>query len=68
MTTTLLQRVHSLAEAPPLTLYDRLASVLRQFTSDKTAPEKAHGVTAVVMKLSPVDQERVLAAIESLRS
>jgi len=66
MTATILQRLYQLAESAPHSLYEPAAQVLRQLISDKDAAGKAHAVTGIVMKLAPAEQERVIAAVESL--
>lgn len=67
-TASILQRIYTLADAPPSDLYAALASVARKLASDDPAAAKAHTVTGIVQKLEPAAQERLVKAVESLRA
>lgn len=68
-TNTILSRIYAIADAQPHPdLCAALASVARKLSGDDPAAAKAHTITGVITKLPAADQERVVAAVETLRA
>lgn len=69
MTDTLLQRIHRLAAADTsVPHYATTAKILRKLYSCSDVADVAHTITGALRKLPDAEQERIVAAVESLRA
>ncbi len=69
MTTTILQRIHALADHPPSDAACRaVASITRKRATTDDAVTKAHAIAGTLRGFPPAGQDAILRAVEILQN
>lgn len=69
MTTTILTRVHSLADhPPPIGACKAVATIARKLATTDDPAAKAHAITGVLVKFEPKAQDAIVRAVEALHA
>ena len=68
MTTTLLQRIHSIADKPQnAEVCKAVATIARKLASDDDAVSKAHAIAGALKGFGPIAQVAIITAVEALQ-